>query len=55
MDGYRFSSDLFEIEPGEDEAITPRMHGRQLARWLKMRLEARGYEVGPVIEQDRAA
>lgn len=52
MDGYRFSSDLFEIEPGEDEAINPRMYGRQLARWLKARLEARGYEVEPAIEED---
>ncbi len=31
MDGYWFTSSLFEIEPGEDDEINPRMYGRQFA------------------------
>jgi hypothetical protein len=52
MDQHWFKSDLFEIEPGEDEEINPRMYGRQLANWLKTRLESLGYEVEPVIAED---
>ena len=52
MNGYWFTSTLFEIEPGEDEEINPRMYGRQLAVWLKAKLEERGYEIEPVITED---
>jgi hypothetical protein len=52
MNTYRFTSTLFEIEPGEDEEINPRMYGRQLAAWLKTQLEARGHAVEPVIAED---
>ena len=52
MPGYSFKSSKFEIEPGEDEEINPRMYGRQLARWLKERLEAKGYEVEDIINED---
>ena len=52
MDGYWFKSNLFEIEPGEDEEINPRMYGRQLASWLKTKLEQRGYEIEPIIAED---
>lgn len=52
MDGYWFTSTLFEVEPGEDEEINPRMYGRQLAAWLKAQLEQRGYDVEPVIAED---
>jgi hypothetical protein len=49
---YSFKSTLFEIEPGEDEEINPRMYGRQLAAWLKAQLQARGYGVEPIIAED---
>jgi hypothetical protein len=52
MDGYWFKSSKFEIEPGEDEEINPRMYGRQLARWLKQRLEEKGYSVEDIINED---
>lgn len=52
MDGFWFKSSMFDIEPGEDEEINPRMYGRQLANWLKAQLETRGYEVEPVINED---
>jgi hypothetical protein len=52
MDGYWFTSSLFNIEPGEDEEINPGRYGRQLAIWLKAQLELRGYDVEPVIAED---
>jgi hypothetical protein len=52
MEGYWFKSSKFEIEPGEDEEINPRMYGRQLARWLKQRLGENGYSVEDIINED---
>lgn len=52
MDGYWFTSDMFTVEPGEDEEINPGRYGRQLAAWLKARLEQRGHSVEPVIAED---
>jgi hypothetical protein len=52
MEGYWFKSSKFEIEPGEDEEINPRMYGRQLAIWLKARLEESGYSVEDIINED---
>jgi hypothetical protein len=52
MDGYWFKSTLFEIEPGEDKEINPRMYGRQLSVWLKAQLELHGYFVEPIIKED---
>ena len=51
MDGYWFKSSKFEIEAGEDEDINPGIYGRQLAIWLKSRLEESGYSV-ELIEED---
>ena len=52
MNGYRFTSSLFVVEPGEDEETNPGCYGRQLAIWLKAQLESRGYSVEPVITED---
>lgn len=52
MTQFWFKSDLFDIEPGEDDDINPRIYGRQLANWLKQRLEESGYKVEPVILED---
>ena len=52
MNNLWFKSDLFEVEPREDDEINPRMYGRQLAHWLKTRLEQIGYDVEPVIAED---
>lgn len=51
-EGYWFKSSKFEIEPGEDDEINPLIYGRQLARWLKERLEGRGYAVEDIINED---
>ncbi|PZQ32000.1 MAG: hypothetical protein DI562_04305 [Stenotrophomonas acidaminiphila] len=52
MHVYRFTSNLFEVEPGEDEEINPRMYGRQLAGWLKARLDQRGQQVECIVAED---
>jgi hypothetical protein len=52
MNGYWFTTSLFEVEPGEDEEINPGLYGRQLALWLKAQLEQRGYSVEPIIAED---
>jgi hypothetical protein len=52
MGGYWFTSDLFTVEPGEDGEVNPGRYGRQLAIWLKARLEQRGYGVEPIIAED---
>jgi len=51
-DGYWFKSSLFEIEPGEDGEINPGIYGRQLANWLRQKLEAGGYPVEEIINED---
>jgi len=51
-DGYWFKSSLFEIEPGEDDEINPGIYGRQLALWLKPKLEAAGYTVEGILNED---
>ncbi len=50
--GYWFHSARFEIEPGEDNEINPGIYGKQLAEWLKVRLEDCGYKVEPIIHED---
>lgn len=52
MRSYRFHSVLFELEPGEDDEVNPRIYGRQLSLWLKRQLERRGLSVEPVIHED---
>jgi hypothetical protein len=52
MDGYWFKSSKFEIEPGEDKEVKPGMYGRQLARWLKQRLEEKGYAVEDIVNEE---
>ena len=51
MKSYYFKSDLFEIEPGEDEEINPGIYGKSLALWLSIQLKAYGYEV-EIVEED---
>lgn len=52
MEGYWFRSDLFQIEPGEDDDVNPGIYGRQLALWLRKRLEDRGQAVLDVFPED---
>jgi len=49
---YWFKSSKFELELGEDEEINPGIYGRQLANWLKVRLEECGYPKVEMVEED---
>jgi hypothetical protein len=51
-DGYWFKSSLFEIEPGEDDEINPGIYGRQLAAWLRKKLDERGFPVEDILNED---
>jgi hypothetical protein len=51
-DGYWFTSNKFELEPDEDKEINPGVYGRQLARWLKQKLEEKGYAVEDIINEE---
>ncbi|WP_266172160.1 hypothetical protein [Dyella subtropica] len=52
MTGYWFKSTLFQIEPDEDVEVNPGRYGRQLAFWLKAKLEQRGFEIQDVFPED---
>lgn len=43
MDGFCFTSTLFEIERGVDAQLNPGRYGRQLALWLGARFAEHGY------------
>ena len=51
-DSYWFTSSVFEVEPGEDEATNPQLYGRQPANWLRQGFMALGYPVEEVIPED---
>ena len=34
MDQFWFKTNLFDIEPNEDEETNPRIYGKQFAHWL---------------------
>lgn len=50
--GFWFRSDMFAIEPGEDEETNPGIFGRKLAAWLRERFIEIGYPVEEVIAED---
>ena len=52
MTGYWFKSSLFDIDPYEDQESNPRRYGRELAYWLRSRLEQRGYTAADVFGED---
>jgi hypothetical protein len=43
---------LFEIESNEDEETNPRIYGKQLANWLKDRLNNDGYKITECFPED---
>ena len=52
MDAICFTSPLFHIEKDEDEETNPYRYGKQLAHWLKGKLEVNGYEGLQVVPED---
>ena len=49
---FYFRSDLFMIDPKEDEETNPFCYGKSVAEWLRSKFEALGYEPEPVIAED---
>jgi hypothetical protein len=49
---FWFKSDLFVIDPKEDEETNPFCYGRDLANWVKCRFADRGYKPEEVIAED---
>ncbi|MDH0863920.1 hypothetical protein [Mitsuaria sp. GD03876] len=45
-------SDLFQIDPREDEQTNPFCYGRSLAEWIRERFVDLGYQPEPVIPED---
>ncbi|WP_188151479.1 hypothetical protein [Teredinibacter waterburyi] len=45
-------TDLFAIEPKEDEETNPFVYGKQFSEWLRSRFIGLGYEVEEVIPED---
>lgn len=52
MDAICFKSPLFQIEKGEDEETNPYRYGKQLAHWLKGKLEVTDYKDLQVVPED---
>jgi len=47
-----FRSDLFHIDPREDEETNPFFYGRSLAEWVRTKFIELGYAPEPVIAED---
>lgn len=47
-----FRSDLFQVDPREDDQTNPFCYGRELAEWVRIKFQALGYEPEPVIAED---
>jgi hypothetical protein len=51
-DVIRFRSELFVVEPGEDEQTNPLCFGKAFAHWLRDRFAERGYPDAAVVPED---
>lgn len=49
---FSFRSDLFPVDPREDEETNPFCYGKELAAWLSDKFRAAGYTPEPVIPED---
>ncbi len=49
---YCFTSDLFQVEPGEDEQTNPYLYGKQLSHWLAEKLLSDGYPDAKAIPEN---
>ncbi|WP_051309711.1 hypothetical protein [Desulfogranum japonicum] len=47
-----FKTDLFDIEPEEDQETNPLCFGRQLANWVKIRLDEESVGRAEIIPED---
>ncbi len=49
---FWFTSDLFSVDPAEDEETNPFCYGKQLATWVAERYHSLGYSPEDVIPED---
>ena len=49
---FSFRSDLFQIDPREDEQTNPFCYGKSLAEWVRAKFETLGYKPESVIAED---
>ena len=49
---FSFRSDLFAIDPREDEETNPFCYGKSLAEWVRTKFEGLGYHPEQVIAED---
>ncbi|MFZ6874021.1 hypothetical protein ACO0LF_18335 [Undibacterium sp. Di27W] len=49
---YWFTSELFKIEPGEDEETNPARYGKELGQWLCQKFKDLGYESADLVAED---
>jgi hypothetical protein len=47
-----FKSDIFSVDPNEDEETNPFCYGKQLAAWIAERFRSAGYVPEPIIAED---
>lgn len=47
-----FRTDMFAVDPKEDEETNPFCYGKELACWLESRFRERGYSPEPVFPED---
>ena len=47
-----FVSELFTVEPGEEDETNPGIFGKQLAHWVKNRFEENGYSEIEIVPED---
>lgn len=50
--GHWFTSTIFEIAKGEDEATNPGCYGKKLAEWLCIKFKSIGYTSAEVMPED---
>ena len=51
-EAYWFKSPLFKVEAEEDKNTNPFCYGRELANWIRCKLNDLGYSIEEVIEED---
>ena len=49
---YWFKSDLFEVDPKEDEETNPFCYGKELAKWLREKFSTADNELEKIIPED---
>ncbi|MEJ2794260.1 hypothetical protein WAE56_12670 [Iodobacter sp. LRB] len=52
MPQFWFRSNMFHVDPKEDDETNPFCYGKELAQWLKQKFEQLGYSAEQIIPED---